>query len=54
MIDYKKLYLLLFHAITDAAEQLDALNIGTAKEILISAQQNAEELYITSEPATQD
>ena len=47
--DYRKLYTLLFNAVTDAVEELEALNIGAAKERLISAQQQAEEQYIESE-----
>lgn len=49
MVHYKKLYLLLFHAITEATKQIDAQNIGTAKDILIAAQRNAEELYISED-----
>ena len=45
---YQKMYYLLFNAITDALEQLDAQNYGEAKETLISAQQKAEEIYIDS------
>ena len=47
-MDYEKLYHLLFNAITDALEQMDAQNYGEAKETLISAQQKAEEIYIDS------
>lgn len=46
MTDYQALYTGLFNAITDALVQLDALNIGTAAEILIRAQQAAEERYL--------
>ena len=49
MEDYAKLYHLLFTAITDALEQMNAQNFGSAKEALISAQQKAEEIYITAE-----
>ena len=45
---YQKMYYLLFNAITDALEQLDAQNYGEAKKSLISAQQKAEEIYIDS------
>ena len=45
---YQKMYYLLFNAITDALEQMDAQNYGEAKETLISAQQKAEEIYIGS------
>jgi hypothetical protein len=48
MEDYAKLYHLLFNAITDALEQMNAQNFGSAKEALISAQQKAEEIYITA------
>ena len=49
MPDYKKMYHLLFNAITDALTQLEAQNYGNAKDALISAQQKAEEIYITAE-----
>ena len=49
MEDYTKLYHLLFNAITDALEQMNAQNFGNAKETLVSAQQKAEDLYITAE-----
>ena len=49
MEDYTKLYHLLFNAITDALEQMNAQNFGSAKETLVSAQQKAEDLYITTE-----
>ena len=50
-MDYQKLYLTLFNAFTDAVEQLDQQNYGMAREILIKAQQQAEEAYMReSEP----
>ncbi len=48
-MEYEKMYHLLFNAITDALEQIEKQNLGTAKELLISAQQKAEEIYITTE-----
>ena len=48
-MEYKKLYHLLFNAITDALEQMEKQNYGTAKDVLIAAQQQAEEIYITAE-----
>ena len=48
-MNYEKLYHLLFNAITDALEQMEKQNFGTAKETLIAAQQKAEEIYITAE-----
>ena len=49
MVDYKALYALLFNAMTDALEQIDAQNYGEASETLIAAQQKAEDIYINSE-----
>ena len=49
MPDYEKMYHLLFNAATDALEQMEEQNFGTAKETLISAQQKAEEMYITAQ-----
>ena len=48
MPDYEKMYHLLFNAITDALEQIESQNYGNAKAQLISAQQKAEEIYITA------
>ena len=48
-MDYEKLYHLLFNAITDALEQMESQNFGTAKETLITAQQEAEALYMSAE-----
>lgn len=48
-MDYEKLYHLLFNAITDALEQMKSQNYGDAKELLVAAQQKAEEIYITAE-----
>ena len=48
MPDYEKMYHLLFNAITDALEQIESQNYGNAKTQLISAQQKAEEIYITA------
>ena len=49
MPDYKKMYTILFNAATDAVEQLGQQNYGTAKERLILAQQQAEEIYMDEE-----
>lgn len=49
MPDYEMLYFKLFAAMADAAEELEAQNYGKAKQILISTQQEAEELYIEQE-----
>ena len=48
-MNYEKLYHLLFNSITDALEQMEQQNYGTAKETLITAQQEAEEIYMSAE-----
>ena len=42
---YQKMYYTLFHAITDALEQIERKDYGTAENTLIFAQQRAEEIY---------
>ena len=49
MPDYRKLYSILFNSITDALELLEQGDLETAKEILITAQQKAEDEYIGEE-----
>lgn len=49
MANYEKMYSTLFNAITDALEQIEQQNFGNAKDLLIAAQQQAEEIYITAE-----
>ena len=48
-MDYQKMYTTLFNAITDALSQIETQNYVDAKETLISAQQKAEEIYITAQ-----
>ena len=43
MPDYEQLYFQLFAAAADAVEAIEALNFGQARDILVSAQQRAEE-----------
>ena len=43
---YQSLYLSLFNSITDALRQMAGQNYGQAKELLVSAQQRAEERYL--------
>ena len=55
MIEYKKLYLVLWNGITDAIEHIEEKEYFTAKQRLIKAQQDAEDIFINSEdgpPAT--
>jgi len=48
-MDYQKLYHLLFNAMTDALQQMEAQNFGASKELLTTAQQRAEEMYLDGE-----
>lgn len=48
-MDYRKMYYLLFNAMTDAINCLRQNNAGQAMQILIAAQQDAEELFIGQE-----
>ena len=49
MENYQKMYLLLFNAITDSIAFIEKLDIGSAKETLIQAQQDAEELFMQAD-----
>lgn len=51
MPDYQKMYSILFNAISDGLEELDELNIGSAKKIFKEAQSRTEELYMAQEEA---
>ena len=46
---YRKMYYLLFNAITTAIEEIKNRNYGNAENILIQAQQDAEELYLSDQ-----
>lgn len=50
MPHYKKLYTFLFGKVTDAIEALEQNKAEKARQILIRASQEAEELYVTSDP----
>ena len=49
MTDYRALYLLLFNRVTDAVAALAARQPEKARDILIAAQQEAEEQYMQME-----
>ena len=49
--EYKKAYLHLFNAVTDALVAMERHDYGPAEKILIQAQQTAEEMYISAEDA---
>ena len=46
--DYKKMYLTLFNAATNAIDFLNQQKYEQATEILISAQQNTEEVFLSA------
>ena len=46
MDEYKTPYLILFNGITDALEMLDRQELKGVRELLIQAQQKAEETFI--------
>lgn len=45
-MEFQKMYFVLFNAITDALAEIDAMNFGTARELLRQAQIKSEEIYI--------
>jgi C4-dicarboxylate-specific signal transduction histidine kinase len=49
MDNYKAMYYILFNAITNAIEAQADSNYETAMKILIKAQQNAEEVFISGQ-----
>lgn len=46
---YKKMYLHLFNAVTDALAQMARQNFGAAAEILRQAQIDSEDIYLDAE-----
>jgi len=46
MVDYERLYSILFNGITDAIVSLEKQNYGQTKDYLIRIQQKAEDIYI--------
>ena len=46
---YKEMYLILFRAMDDAIKNLEQQNYERAKELLIAAHQQAEDVYITAD-----
>jgi len=49
MVDYKKMYLTLFNAITDAIRDFQAGKTAKAVSRLVEAQQVAEEIYMDTD-----
>ncbi|MBQ9959391.1 MAG: hypothetical protein IJP01_03445 [Oscillospiraceae bacterium] len=50
MEQFKQPYLLLFRGVTEALALLEQQNCAAAKQLLIAAQQQAEEAYISYVP----
>ena len=46
---YRKMYYTLFNAITDALSAMEQQNYGQARELLIAAQQQSEEIFMDSD-----
>jgi len=46
---YQKMYYKLFNAMTDALQAMEAQNYGVAREIIETAQQQAEEIFLDEE-----
>ena len=53
MEPYRKMYLCLFNAITDALRELEKENLLSARSILQFAQQQTEEMFISAENTEQ-
>lgn len=49
MVDYEKLYKILFNGITDAIKSMENYNYITAELGLIRLQQKTEDLYIQTD-----
>ena len=47
MMDYRQLYILMLDASEKAIEAIEKQNYGAAKDILIAAEQECEERYIS-------
>ena len=45
--NYKQMYLTLFNGITYALSQIKRMNFGHARDILMDAQKEAEDIYIS-------
>lgn len=53
MHDYKKLYLTLLHAMSEAITAMEHMDFGNAKELLTTAQRNTEEQWLQEEQCLQ-
>ena len=46
-MDFEKLYFMMFNQMSRAIEAMNAGNFGIARDILIKAQQDGEEAYLS-------
>lgn len=53
MVNYQKLYTLMFNAATDAIRAMEQQNYGQAMELLKNAQIAAEETYLDESEETE-
>ncbi len=49
MVNYEKMYLVLFNGITDAVRDMERQNFGFAMFTLMESQKKAEEIYIDTD-----
>ena len=49
MPEYEMMYFHLFNRVTDALREMEKQNYGNAAEILKEAQQEAEEVYVSTD-----
>ena len=49
MDEYKQPYLTLFNALSRIAEEIERQNYGTAKQLIIAAQRQAEEIFVSAD-----
>ena len=54
MADYKKMYLKLFNAASDAIEEIELGHADVAERLLKNAQFNTEEIFLKSESIAMD
>ena len=52
MADYKHMYHILLQAMEKAIASIDKANYGEARQVLITAEQEAEDVYIDGETDT--
>ncbi|MBR4702579.1 MAG: hypothetical protein IKO91_01925 [Oscillospiraceae bacterium] len=53
-MDYRRMYHIMLDGAETALEALEASNFGLAKEILIDAEEKAEEIYLQAEENNSD